>query len=134
MKRHRRSEQRVSVVDQVARVAQESVHRIKQIPGHLLHPSIIRCNTDPGNVHCAGLHLDDEEDPVADRSEHAQNLDAEEVAGIQRVPKWLLRNCFQVRLRFRFGAGSIPTSAIMSATIAHPISIFSPRNASRILV
>src|SRR5664280_3699377 len=30
--------QRVSVVDQIVRVAQESIHWIKQVPGNLLHP------------------------------------------------------------------------------------------------
>jgi hypothetical protein len=50
------------------------------------------------------------------------------------VFQWLLRNCVQVRLRLRSGAGSMPASARMFATVVRPISIVSPRSASRILV
>src|SRR5664280_3918769 len=63
-------EQRVSVVDQVACVAQESVRRIKQIPGNLLHPCPIWRNTDPCNMHGTGLHLYDKVDHIANRTEH----------------------------------------------------------------
>jgi len=59
-------------------------------------------------VHCAGLRLDDEEDHVADRSKYAQNLDAEEVAGIQRVPvalQELLPSSLAFALRRRFYSG-----------------------------
>src|SRR5664280_3723555 len=78
--------QRVSVVDQVARVAQESIHWIKQVPGNLLHPRTIWRNTDPGYLHGTGLHLNDEVDHVADGSEQAQDFDAKEVASVQSFP------------------------------------------------
>src|SRR5664279_1407745 len=44
--------QRVSVVDQVARVAQESVLRIEEIPGHLQHPGPVWCDADSSYLHC----------------------------------------------------------------------------------
>jgi hypothetical protein len=39
------------------------------------------------------------------------------------VSQWLVRNCFQVRRRRRSGAGSMPASARMAATVVRPISI-----------
>ncbi len=93
----------------------------------------VRSDSDPCDLHGAGLHLDNEEHHVADRPEHAQELDAEKVDAYL-VTQWLLRNRFQVRLLVRFGAGSIPASASKFATVVRPISIFSPRSASRILV
>src|SRR5664280_2657097 len=57
--------QRVSVVDQIARIAQESVLRIEEIPGHLQHPGPVWRNADPGYLHGTGIHLNDEVDHVA---------------------------------------------------------------------
>ena len=51
------------------------------------------------------------------------------------VSQCIFMNCFHVRFFSRSGAGSIPSSAKMSATVVRPISIFNPvRSASRIFV
>src|SRR5664280_1396461 len=97
--------QRVSVVDQIARVAQESIHWIKQVPGNLLHTRTIWRNTDPCNMHRTGLHLNDKVDHVADGSEQAQDLDTEEIAGVKSFPvalEKLLPGPFAVAFRCRF--------------------------------
>jgi hypothetical protein len=54
-------EQWISVVDQVARLAQEAVLWVKEIPGHLKHPGPVRRNADPSYLHDAGLHLGNEQ-------------------------------------------------------------------------
>ena len=51
------------------------------------------------------------------------------------VSQCIFTNCFHVRFFSRSGAGSMPASARMLATVVRPISIFSPvRRASRIFV
>ena len=59
-------------MDQVGRVAQESVRGIEQIPCNLLHPIPVGSDADSSDLHGAGLELDDEEHHVADRPEHAK--------------------------------------------------------------
>src|SRR5271165_5844964 len=81
--RPRLGEHRIPIVDQVSRVAQESVHRVEQISRNLLHPIAVRGNADPGDLHGAGLYTHDEEHHVADGPEHAQDFDAEEIACVQ---------------------------------------------------
>jgi hypothetical protein len=88
-------------VDQVGRVAQESVRRIEQIPCNLLHPVAVRSDTDPCDLHRARLLL------VANRPEHAQDLDTEEVACVERLPvalEKLLPGPLAVAFRRRFDA------------------------------
>jgi hypothetical protein len=58
-------------------------------------------------MHGARLELDDEEDHDADGAEHAQRLDAEEVASVQRLPvarNELLPEPLSTSLRRRFDA------------------------------
>ena len=121
-------------MDQVGRVAQESVRGIEQIPCNLLHPIPVGSDADSSDLHGAGLELDDEEHHVADRPEHAKSLDVDQKSHAYSVSQWLLRNCCQVRLWLRSGAGSTPASARMFATVVQPMSIFNPRRASRIRV
>jgi hypothetical protein len=79
-------EQRVSVVNQVLRSAEKSIDGVGQVTGDLLHPLSGGIDSNAGYLDGAGLDLDDEEDHVADRAEDAENLDAEEVAGVQSLP------------------------------------------------
>ena len=52
--RRRRSEERVTIVDQMSRVAQEAVHGIEQIASHVHHPRPIGVDADAGDTF---LHL-----------------------------------------------------------------------------
>src|ERR1019366_1547628 len=107
-RRPRLREHRVPIVDQVGRVAQESVCQVEQIADNLLHPIAVGSNANPCDLHGARLHLDHEEHHVADRPEHAQDLDAEEVARVQRLPVALEKlrpGPLAVAFRRRFDAG-----------------------------
>jgi hypothetical protein len=53
----------------------------------------------------------------------------------QSLSQWLFMNRFHVRFFSRSGAGAIPSSSRMLATVVRPISIFNPvRRASRSFV
>ena len=73
-------------MNQVGRVARETVHRVEQISSDLCHPGAVRSDTNPGDVHGAGPELDDKEDHDADRAERTDGLDAEKVASVERLP------------------------------------------------
>src|SRR5664279_696503 len=74
-------EQRVPIVDQVLCSSQESIHRICQIAGHLLHPLLAGVNSNPRDLDGAALEFDHEEHHVPNRAECAQGFHAEEIAG-----------------------------------------------------
>jgi hypothetical protein len=73
-------------VDQVLGLPEKPVHPVGQVPRHLLHPVAVGIHTYPRDLHGTTLEGDDEEDHVADRSPKAEDLDAEEIARVQRVP------------------------------------------------
>ena len=73
--------QRISVENQVVRVAEEAIVRIGQVASHLCHPWFVWLTRDAGDLHGAGLELHDEEDDVADQSSPSQHLDGEKVRG-----------------------------------------------------
>ena len=79
-------EQRITVVDEVFRTAEKPMDGIGQVARNLLHPFPARIDLNPGDFNSAGLDLHDEEHHVANRSEDPENLDAKEIAGIQRLP------------------------------------------------
>src|SRR5881628_2487027 len=79
-------EQRVSIVDQVFRLAEEAIDGVGQVARDLFHPLPGGIDSNPSYLDRASLDLQDEEDHVTDGAEDAENLDAEEVAGIQRLP------------------------------------------------
>jgi hypothetical protein len=78
----RLGEQRVAVMDQVALVSQESVDAVGQVASDLLDPRIVwvaGVAGQAGNVHAAGLEVDDEPHDVADETAEREDLDGEEV-------------------------------------------------------
>jgi hypothetical protein len=50
----------------MASFAQKSDLRVEEIAGNAFHPLPVRGDPDPGDLHGAGLHLDDEKGHVAD--------------------------------------------------------------------
>src|SRR2546427_13116932 len=46
--------ERVSVENQVVRVAEEAIVRVGQVPCHLCHPRFVRVTRDTGDLHGAG--------------------------------------------------------------------------------
>src|SRR6185369_7617549 len=75
----RRGEQWVAVVDQVALASQESVDPIGQVARELLDPCVVRMADQTGDVHAAGLEVDDKPDDVTDDTAEREYLDGEEV-------------------------------------------------------
>jgi hypothetical protein len=117
-------EHRVPIVNEVTGVAKKSVLRIEQIARRLLHPVPVRGDADPCDPHRMGLHVHDEEDHVANRPEHAQDLDAEKVASVQGLPVALEKlppGSLAAARRRRLDPG-LPS---MFATVVRPISILS---------
>ena len=81
--RPRIREQRIAIVNQMPRIVEESINRIGQVPRDLLHPRLIRINTDSCNLDRACFALNDEEHHVPDGAESADSFNAEEVAGLE---------------------------------------------------
>ena len=78
--------QRVPIVDEMGHVSEEALCRIEQVAGDLRHPSAVRIDSNPRDVHRARLQFDDEQDHDSDRAEHAQGLNGEEIASVKRLP------------------------------------------------
>jgi hypothetical protein len=96
----------------------ELVEALVPIPGDLQHPASVRIDAGPGDMHGAGLQLDDEEEHVPNRADDVQRLDSEEVTGLERLPvapEELLPRPFPVSLRHRLDAGLRSPSAACRA-------------------
>jgi hypothetical protein len=66
-------------MDQVALAAQEAIDAVGQIASDLPDPRVVRMADQTGNMHTAGLEVDDEPDDVADETAEREGLDGEEV-------------------------------------------------------
>src|SRR5215468_11383357 len=66
-------------MNQVALASQEPIDAIGQVARDLLDPSVVRMADQTGDVHAAGLEVDDEPDDVADEAAEREDLDGEEV-------------------------------------------------------
>lgn len=55
-----------------------------RVPGDLLHPSLIRMNGDPGDVHSPALEMDEEQHVVGHQPAQRQHLGGEEVGSRQQ--------------------------------------------------
>jgi hypothetical protein len=49
------------------------------VPGHLLHPPLVRVNRDPGDVHLAALKMDEKQHVVGHQPTQREHLRREEV-------------------------------------------------------
>ena len=54
-----------------------SVHR--HVPGHLLHPRLVRVDGDPGDVHLAALEMDEKQYVVGHQPSQREDLYREKV-------------------------------------------------------
>jgi hypothetical protein len=88
-------------VDQVGRVAQESVHRIEEIPCSLFRPIAVRSDADSCDVHGARLSSMTKNTMVRTVPNRPRTSTPKK-SHAYSVSQWLWRNCFQVRLRFAF--------------------------------
>jgi hypothetical protein len=98
--------ERVSVENQVVRVAEEAIVRVGKVPCHLCHPRFVRLTRNTGDLHGAGLELHDEEDNVADESAPSQHFDGEKVRGRKAVPM-RCQKCLPGRVRAALRGGSM---------------------------
>ena len=103
-------EERIPTVDEVGRVAKESVDGVGQVAGDLEQPGSIRLDPNAGYVDFARAQFDHEEAHDADGTKHAEGLDGEEVASVERVPvsaEELFPGALSVSLWSWFEAGSL---------------------------
>ena len=78
--------ERIAIVNQLARGPQKAIDRVGEMAGQLFHPRAIRLRMDPGDVHAAGLELDQKEDEVPSKTGQRHHLDREQVGRRQAVP------------------------------------------------
>lgn len=68
-----------SRVYEVLRIAQEPVDGINEVAGNLLHPGLVWLANDAGDLHAAGLEVDDEEHVGTDDARQDDNFNGEEI-------------------------------------------------------
>jgi hypothetical protein len=76
-------EQRIPVMDEVADILEKPIDGISEVPGHLLHPSIVGIVDNTCDVDATRLNLHDDEHGVAYEPAKGEDFDIEEVHGSQ---------------------------------------------------
>src|SRR5450830_244764 len=66
-------------MQEIATVLKGAASLHGHVPGHLLHPSLVRVNGDPGNVHLAALEVNEKQHVVGHQSAQREDLRREEV-------------------------------------------------------
>src|SRR5215469_13556662 len=76
----------VTVVNQVPFSGQDSVLRIREIPGNLAHPQPVRRPCDPGNFHLACSQVDEEQHHEPLQTSPGPHFHSEEIRGHNHLP------------------------------------------------
>ena len=79
-------EQWVTVVNQVPFSDQNSVLRIREIPGNLAHPQSVRRLCDPGNFHLPCIQVDEEQHHEPLQTSPGPHFYREEIRGHNHLP------------------------------------------------
>src|SRR5664280_1651835 len=66
-------------MQEIATVAKGATSLHGHVPGHLLHPLLVRVNGDPGNVHLAALEVNEKQHVVGHQSAQREDLRREEI-------------------------------------------------------
>src|SRR5450830_179240 len=66
-------------MQEIATVLKGAASLHGHVPGHLLHPRLIRVNGDPGDVHLAALEMDEKQHVVGHQSSQREDLHREKV-------------------------------------------------------
>ncbi len=82
-------EKRVSIVNEIAMLAEKAVERVCQVAGDLFEELTAGLRGDVGDLDAAGLKIHDEEDQVTDEPCASQDLDGEEVGRGDGAPMGL---------------------------------------------
>ena len=106
----------IPVDDQVLFAKQESIKRIGQIPGHLLHPQFVGTGSATSEMNSPRGHFHDEEQVVRTSPPLVQTSTVVKSIAL-KTSQWALRKVFQVVRRFRSDAGSMPCSLRMLPTV-----------------
>ncbi len=71
-------------MQEIAAVPKGAASLHGHIPGHLLHPRLVRMNGDPGDVHPAALEMDEKQHVVGHQPAQREHLRREEVGARQQ--------------------------------------------------
>src|ERR1700733_15626768 len=66
-------------MQEIAAVSKGAASLHSHIPSHLLHPSLVRVDGDPGDFHLAALEMDKEQHVVSHQSAQREDLHCEKV-------------------------------------------------------
>ena len=66
-------------MQEIATVAKGATSLHGHVPGHLLHPLLVRVNGDPGDVDLAALEMNEKQNIVGHQSAQREDLRREEV-------------------------------------------------------
>src|SRR5215472_5750024 len=94
-------------MDEIALTREQSLDGIGQIPGNLAHPQSVCRSRDPADLHPPRRQLDKKENEKA-RSPLAVQTSIVKKSAATIISQCCARNSFQVVLRLRSGAGSMP--------------------------
>ena len=70
---------RVAIMQEIATVLKGTASLHGHVPGHLLHPSLVRVNGNPGDVHLAAFEMDEKQHVVGDQSSQREDLHCEKI-------------------------------------------------------
>src|ERR1035437_11144243 len=70
---------RVAIMQEIVTVLKGAASLHGHVPGHLLHPSLVRVNGDPGHVHLAALEVNEKQHVVDHQSAQREDLHREKV-------------------------------------------------------
>src|ERR1700681_2351504 len=66
-------------MQEIATVLKDAASLHGHVPGHLLHPRLIRVDGDPGDVNLAAFEMDEKQHVVGYQSSQRENLRGEKV-------------------------------------------------------
>src|ERR1700693_1227362 len=66
-------------MQEIATVSKGAASLHGHVPSHLLHPLLVRVDSDPGDVHLAALEMDEKQHVVGHKSSEREDVHREEV-------------------------------------------------------
>ena len=75
---------RVPIMQEITTVPQRAASLHGHVPGHLLHPRLVRVNGDPSDIHPAALKMDEKQHVIGHQPAQRQHLRREKVGPRQQ--------------------------------------------------
>src|SRR3974377_1366537 len=111
------------IVEQITTVSQSTASLHARVAGDLLHPSLIRVNSDPGDGYSEALKVNEKQHVVGHQPTQRQHLRGEEISPRQQRQMHPNEGCPACRvLALRGGRQSVALQDIADGLIADLVS------------